>query len=346
MPLAGTRHQKGKVPTLVATLAPIGRTEIAPTAEEVLAICEERGVRFVNLQFSDVMGHVKTVTIPFRVFPHVIEDGQWFDGSSIAGFARIAESDMFLMPDLATFHVLPWESGDRCTAQVICWVHKPDGELFSGDPRAVLYRQLERAAKLGFRFNTGPEPEFFLFTRDSEGKLSVLPHDQGVAREIGDVLEVPLRILAQNPSHVGPPEAALDVIGVELPIDVAVVLAVVSAPLEGRVLDRGGSEQEVEGLDQPVRLVRGVAEEAVVPARDRHATAREVAKCQAHGPPREVAPNRPGDSSDCQNVDRGNERSVEPVQFPCARLQFNSVFKRKPGRKSHHGIPDRLLGGT
>ena len=136
-------------------------------------------MRFVNLQFSDVMGHVKTVTIPIQVFPHVIEDGQWFDGSSIAGFARIAESDMFLMPDLATFHVLPWESGDRCTAQVICWVHKPDGELFSGDPRAVLYRQLERAAKLGYRFNTGPEPEFFLFTRDSEGNLSVLPHDQG-----------------------------------------------------------------------------------------------------------------------------------------------------------------------
>ncbi len=164
---------------MVATFEEVGRTTTAPSAEEILAICEEQAVRFVNLQFSDVMGMVKTVTIPIEAFPHVLEDGQWFDGSSIAGFARIAESDMFLMPDLATFHVLPWERGPRTTAQVICWIHKPDGELFNGDPRAVLYRQLERAAKLGYRFNTGPEPEFFLFTRDENGKLSVLPHDQG-----------------------------------------------------------------------------------------------------------------------------------------------------------------------
>jgi glutamine synthetase len=85
---------------------------------------------------------------------------------------------MFLMPDLGTFNILPWERGERCTAQVICWVYKPDGELFDGDPRAVLYRQLERLAKLGYRYNTGPEPEFFLFKRDDDGKLSVLPHDR------------------------------------------------------------------------------------------------------------------------------------------------------------------------
>ncbi|MFW6075673.1 MAG: type I glutamate--ammonia ligase [Chloroflexota bacterium] len=164
---------------MVATLDPVGRKAPSPSSEEVLEICREQGVQFVNLQFSDVMGMVKTVTIPVDVFPDVIEHGQWFDGSSIAGFARISESDMFLMPDLATFSVLPWERGENCTAQVICWVYNPNGDLFEGDPRAVLLRQLERAAQLGYIYNTGPEPEFFLFNTDAEGNISVLPHDRG-----------------------------------------------------------------------------------------------------------------------------------------------------------------------
>lgn len=165
---------------MVATIEPVGRKTPAPSADDVLEICREQGVAFVNLQFSDVMGMVKTVTIPVDVFPDVIEHGQWFDGSSIAGFARISESDMFLMPDLATFSVLPWErGGENCTAQVICWVHKPNGEIFDGDPRAVLLKQLERAAELGYIFNTGPEPEFFLFKTDDDGRIAVLPHDRG-----------------------------------------------------------------------------------------------------------------------------------------------------------------------
>jgi glutamine synthetase len=135
-------------------------------------------VQFVNLQFSDVMGIVKMVTIPIDVFPDVIEAGQWIDGSSIAGFARIAESDMFLMPDLATFNILPWENGDHTTARVICWVHNPNGDLFPGDPRVVLMKQLERLEKLGYVFNTGPEPEFFLFSQE-DSNISVLPHDRG-----------------------------------------------------------------------------------------------------------------------------------------------------------------------
>ncbi|HMM41176.1 MAG TPA: glutamine synthetase family protein [Thermomicrobiales bacterium] len=128
-----------------------------PSADEVLAACREDDVQFVNLQFTDITGVVKMVTIPVDVFPGVIVNGQWFDGSSIAGFARIAESDMFLMPDLSTFTVVPWERGRNTTARVICWVHRPDGELFPGDPRAVLLRQLERLANLGFVYHTGPE---------------------------------------------------------------------------------------------------------------------------------------------------------------------------------------------
>ncbi len=163
---------------MVATIEPAGRTTPKTTAKEVLDACREQAVRFISLQFSDVMGMVKNVTIPVEIFPQVIEEGQWFDGSSIAGFARIAESDMFLMPDLDTFRVLPWDDSQHRTARVICWVHKPDGDLFPGDPRAVLLRQLDRAAALGYVFNTGPEPEFFLFEMENK-KIAFLPHDRG-----------------------------------------------------------------------------------------------------------------------------------------------------------------------
>ncbi|RIK46838.1 MAG: type I glutamate--ammonia ligase [Chloroflexi bacterium] len=163
---------------VVLEIAPAGRRKPAHSADDVLALCRDEDVQFVNLQFTDVMGIPKLVTIPVDVFPEVIEHGQWFDGSSIAGFARIAESDMFLMPDLATFNIIPWERGRNTTAQVVCWVYKPNGELFMGDPRAVLLQQLERLAKLGFAFYTGPELEFFLFRKDGD-EISVLPHDRG-----------------------------------------------------------------------------------------------------------------------------------------------------------------------
>ncbi len=164
---------------VVAVKEVVGRRVPTPSVEDVLAKCQAEGVQFVNLQFSDVMGLVKTITVPVEIFPHVIKNGQWIDGSSIAGFARIAEGDMFLIPDLATFVVLPWERGRNCTAQVICWVHMPNGELFEGDPRVVLLRQIERAAKLGYVYQTGPEPEFFLFRRLENGHFDVLPHDRG-----------------------------------------------------------------------------------------------------------------------------------------------------------------------
>jgi glutamine synthetase len=163
---------------VVLAIVPAGRQTLAPTAAEVLQRAEAEGVQFVNLQFTDVMGIVKMVTIPIDIFPAVIEHGQWFDGSAIAGFARIAESDMFLMPDLTTFCVLPWNRGRNTTARVICWVFKPNGDLFTGDPRAVLLRQLERAARLGYFYNTGPELEFFLF-HTTDGKIDALPHDRG-----------------------------------------------------------------------------------------------------------------------------------------------------------------------
>ena len=149
-----------------------------PSKQEILKQVEENDVKFINLQFTDVMGIVKSVTIPTAIFEHVIDGGQWIDGSSIAGFTRIAESDMYLDPDLSTFAIVPWERGEFTTARVICWVYSPNGEPFPGDPRGVLMRQLERLAEMGYRYKIGPELEFFLFSKVGD-EIAPLPHDRG-----------------------------------------------------------------------------------------------------------------------------------------------------------------------
>ena len=149
-----------------------------PSPDEIYAIIEAEGVKFINLQFTDVMGIVKSVTVPAKIFDHIVEGGQWIDGSSIAGFTRIAESDMYLEVDLSTFAIIPWERGEFTTARVICWVHTPNGDPFAGDPRGVLYKQLEKLAELGYTYNVGPELEFFLFETEG-GEIKPLPHDRG-----------------------------------------------------------------------------------------------------------------------------------------------------------------------
>ncbi|MDQ6693607.1 MAG: type I glutamate--ammonia ligase [Chloroflexota bacterium] len=139
---------------------------------------QEEKVRFVNLQFTDLMGIVKSVAIPLHQFEDACLNGKWFDGSSIEGFVRIAESDMFLVPDLSTWAIMPWERAEESTARAICWVYNPNGELFEGDPRAVLARALDHAAALGYKFNTGPELEFFLFRKEG-GNIVPQTHDSG-----------------------------------------------------------------------------------------------------------------------------------------------------------------------
>jgi glutamine synthetase len=158
--------------------------------QRAFEVAEAAHVRFVSLQFTDIMGVVKNVHIPFHKFGDAVDHGLWFDGSSIEGFARIHESDMFLDPDLETFGIIPWERGEgSSTAKVICDVYTPDGEPFAGDPRGVLRRQLQRAEQLGLRYMTGPELEFFMLRRtqleaDTEAGhngtpiVEPLPHDQ------------------------------------------------------------------------------------------------------------------------------------------------------------------------
>lgn len=146
--------------------------------QRVDEIIKRNDIRFIRLQFSDIVGIAKHVTIPIGHWDTAISHGLWFDGSSVEGFARIAESDMYLVPDLNTFAVVPWEM-DLSTARVICDVYTPDGEPFGGDPRYVLKRQLERVQALGLDYQVGPELEFFLFERYPDGRLIPLrPHDR------------------------------------------------------------------------------------------------------------------------------------------------------------------------
>ncbi|HTX19290.1 MAG TPA: type I glutamate--ammonia ligase [Bacteroidota bacterium] len=141
------------------------------SVDRVLALAAEREVRFIDLQFTDVAGSVKNVTIPITELASALNHGIWFDGSSIEGFARVAESDMYLVPDPSTFAVLPWLGGMETTARLICNVHTPDGNQFLGDPRAVLARVLDEANKMGFVYNTGPELEFFLLKPHADGSI-------------------------------------------------------------------------------------------------------------------------------------------------------------------------------
>jgi glutamine synthetase len=147
-------------------------------ALEILEIVEAENVQFIDLQFSDIFGVVKSVTILGGDLEESLKRGTWFDGSSIQGFARIQESDMYLKPDPRTFRILPWTVGDPygSRARIICDVHNPDGSPFDGDPRYALQRAIAHANQLGYGYNTGPELEFFLFR---ENGVEAVPHDVG-----------------------------------------------------------------------------------------------------------------------------------------------------------------------
>ncbi|MFH0834387.1 MAG: type I glutamate--ammonia ligase [Patescibacteria group bacterium] len=143
---------------------------------QILAEVKKNEIEFVNLYFTDIHGVVKSITIPASQLDGVIDNNQWFDGSSIEGFTRIFESDMYLKLDLDTFRILPW--GSTPTALFICDVFLPNGEAFMGDPRQILRKQVNEAKKMGYILNTGPELEFFLFKKGENGEPKTLPHDR------------------------------------------------------------------------------------------------------------------------------------------------------------------------
>src|SRR5438445_784346 len=172
------------------------------TKAQILERTEREKVKFMRLQFTDILGTIKNVEIPDRQFEEALDGKIMFDGSSIEGFVRIEESDMYLRPDLSTFRIFPWPgtSGEK-VARMICDIYTPDGQPFSGDPRGCLKKVIAMAAVKGYAMNAGPEAEFFLFqtkdgvatteTHDAASYFDLSPVDQGedVRREIVLALE-------------------------------------------------------------------------------------------------------------------------------------------------------------
>ena len=155
--------------------------------EEILQICREEDVRFIRLQFSDIFGIMKNVAITHKQLEKALNNEVMFDGSSIDGFVRIEESDMYLRPDPDTFAIFPWRPQEGKVARLICDVYNPDGSPFAGCPRTVLKRVLAEAADLGYRMYVGPEAEFFLFHTDAEGNPTTITHDNAGYFDLGPV---------------------------------------------------------------------------------------------------------------------------------------------------------------
>lgn len=149
------------------------------TKQDIIRIIKEEDVQFIRLQFTDIFGMLKNVAITASQIEKALDNECMFDGSSIDGFARISESDMYLYPDYNSFAIFPWRPQAGKVARLICDIYTPDGKPFVGDPRYALKRVIEEAQQMGYTFNVGPELEFFLFHYDENGKPTTHAHDQG-----------------------------------------------------------------------------------------------------------------------------------------------------------------------
>ncbi len=156
------------------------------TDDEIKRLIEEHNVKFVELEFVDINGQVKNLTIPAVHIDKALNNEMMLDGSSIKGFRSIETSDMCFFPDKNTFQILPWrEKNGFKSARLICDIHNADGTPFEGCPRCNLKRVMKEAEKLGFAMNMGPEAEFFLFARDEVGKFTTLTQDKAGYYDIG-----------------------------------------------------------------------------------------------------------------------------------------------------------------
>ncbi len=149
------------------------------TKEDIMRLIDEEDVKFIRLQFTDIFGILKNVAITPSQMRKALNNECMFDGSSIDGFARISESDMYLYPDYDSFVIFPWRPQSGKVARLICDIYTPNGEPFVGDPRYALKKVLARAKSMGYIFNVGPELEFFLFHNDEDGKPTTTAHDEG-----------------------------------------------------------------------------------------------------------------------------------------------------------------------
>ncbi len=157
------------------------------TKQDIMRMVEEEDVEFIRLQFTDMFGTLKNVAITKSQLGKALDNQCMFDGSSIEGFVRIEESDMYLHPDLDTFVTFPWRPQQGKVARVICDIYRTDGTPFEGDPRYILKKSLAKAAEMGYQFDVGPECEFFLFHTDEDGCPTTLTHERAGYFDLGPV---------------------------------------------------------------------------------------------------------------------------------------------------------------
>ncbi|MBZ4644939.1 MAG: glutamine synthetase [Petroclostridium sp.] len=157
------------------------------TREDVIRMVKEQDVKFIRLQFTDIFGTLKNVAITSSQLEKALNNQCMFDGSSIEGFVRIEESDMYLRPDPNTFAIFPWRPQPGRVARLICDVYNPDGTPFEGDPRYILKKVIKEAKDMGYTFNVGPECEFFLFLTDENGDPTTITHDNAGYFDLGPI---------------------------------------------------------------------------------------------------------------------------------------------------------------
>jgi glutamine synthetase len=157
------------------------------TKQDILRMVEEEDVEFIRLQFTDMYGNLKNVAVTTSQLDKVLNNQSMFDGSSIEGFVRIEESDMYLYPDLDTFEIFPWRPQQGKVARFICDVYRTDRTPFEGDPRYILKKVLKEASDLGYTFHVGPECEFFLFNLEEDGLPTTKSQENGGYFDVGPV---------------------------------------------------------------------------------------------------------------------------------------------------------------
>ena len=155
------------------------------TKDDIFRMVEEEYVEFIRLQFTDIFGTLKNIAITSSQLEKALDNKCMFDGSSVEGFVRIEESDMYLYPDYDTFEIFPWRPQQGKVARLICDVYTPDGKPFEGDPRWILKKTIKEANEMGYRFDVGPECEFFLFHTDDNGLPTTLSHEKAGYFDLG-----------------------------------------------------------------------------------------------------------------------------------------------------------------
>lgn len=155
------------------------------TREDIVRLVEEEDVGFIRLQFTDIFGTFKNVAVTPAQLEKALNNQCMFDSSSIEGFARIEDSDMYLYPDLNTFEIFPWRPQQGKVARLICDIYKTDGTPFESDPRYILKKVIKEAADMGYTFDVGPECEFFLFHTDDDGLPTTISHEQAGYFDLG-----------------------------------------------------------------------------------------------------------------------------------------------------------------